>query len=244
MIKLELKNISFSYQIGLDSYVQVLDDLSFKTKTGEIVGLVGKNGSGKTTLLSLLKGDVTPLNGTKNIISTNGNSELKNYYIPLVSQTVDANLFPALTVFENFSIIKSKQEPSFKLFNSKEKYHYCQMLLEKANMDIESKINEQIRFLSGGQKQAISILFALEQDFPILLMDEPTASLDPFVSKNIIELAKSEITKRDGILILVSHNLQDIIKYSTKIIVLKDGKITELNNSGKIDEIELMKHMQ
>lgn len=243
MIKLELKNISFSYQLGLDSYVQVLNDLTFEAKTGEIVGLIGKNGSGKTTLLNLLTGDLQPEKGKKNIISTNGNSELKNYYIPLVSQTVDSNLFPTLTVYENFSIIKGKREPLFKLFNSTSKLQYCQELLEKANMEIESKIHEQIRFLSGGQKQAISILFALEQDYPILLMDEPTASLDPFVSKNIIELAKSEITKRGGILILVSHNLQDIIKYSTKIIVLKDGKTHELTKSDETTEIELMKHM-
>ena len=110
-------------------------------------------------------------------------------------------------------------------------------------MDIESKIHEQIRFLSGGQKQAISILFALEQDYPILLMDEPTVSLDPFVSKNIIELAKSEIIKRDGMLISVSHNLQDIIQYSTKIIVIKNGQTHVLTKSDKITEIELMKLM-
>lgn len=244
MIKLELKNISFSYQIGFDSYIQVLNDLSFEAKSGEIVGLVGKNGSGKTTLLNLLKGDLSPDKGTKSVILTNGKIELKkNYYIPLVSQTVDANLFPTLTVYENFSIIKSKREPFFKLFNSKSKLQCCQELLVRANMEIESKIHEQIRFLSGGQKQAISILFALEQDYPILLMDEPTASLDPFVSRNIIELAKSEITKRDGILILVSHNLQDIIKYSTKIIVLKDGKTHELSKSNGTTEMELMKHM-
>lgn len=243
MIKLELKNIDFSYQIGLDSYVQVLNDLFFEATTGEVIGLVGKNGSGKTTLLNLMKGTLVPQKGTKNIILKNGKVSIKSDYIPLVSQSVDANLFPSLTVYENFCLIKSKKEPTFIFFNTQFKYQYCEELLSKAEMDIDIKIDEQIRFLSGGQKQAISILFALEQDFPILLMDEPTASLDPFVSKNIIELARTEITKRNGILILVSHNLQDIIEYSTKIFVLSEGKIKEIKNNNNITEIELMKHM-
>jgi len=243
MIKLELKNINFSYQIGLDSYVQVLNNLFFEAKTGEIIGLIGKNGSGKSTLLNLLKGELIPQKGTKNIIFENGKTFPNTDYIPLVSQTVDSNLFPSLTVYENYCLIKSKKEPTFRLFNSLSNYQYCKELLRKADMDIDIKINEQIRFLSGGQKQAISILFALEQDYPILLMDEPTASLDPFVSKNIIELAKTEITKRNGILILVSHNLQDIIKYTTKIIILSEGQIKELPSVKNINEIELMKLM-
>ena len=243
MIKIKLKNISFSYQIGLGSYVQVLNDLSFEAKAGEIVGLIGKNGSGKSTLLNLLKGELSPEKGTKSIIIKNGKSVINNYYIPLVSQTVDSNLFPTLTVFENYCLVKSKQEPNHKLFSTETKFQYCMKLLKRAEMDIESKINEQIRFLSGGQKQAISILFALEQDLPILLMDEPTASLDPFVSKNIIELAKSEIIKRKGILILVSHNLQDIIEYSTRIVVLKNGQINNITKDKKITEIELMEKM-
>lgn len=243
MIKLKLENIDFSYQIGLDSYVQVLNNLFFEAKTGEIIGLIGKNGSGKSTLLNLMKGTLVPKKGSKNIILENGKTSLKSDYIPLVSQSVDSNLFPSLTIYENFCLIKGKKEPNFRFFNSQSKYQYCKKLLSKADMDIDIKIDEQIRFLSGGQKQAISILFALEQDYPILLMDEPTASLDPFVSKNIIELAKTEITKRKGILILVSHNLQDIIEYSTKIVILSEGKIKELNNIESINEIELMKLM-
>lgn len=243
MIKLELKNIDFSYQIGLDSYVQVLNNLFFEAKTGEIIGLIGKNGSGKSTLLNLMKGILVPQNGSKNIVFENGKTLLNTDYIPLVSQTVDSNLFPSLTVYENFCLIKSKNEPIHRLFNSQSKYRYCKELLKKAEMDIEIRINEQIRFLSGGQKQAISIMFALEQDYPILLMDEPTASLDPFVSKNIIELAKTEITKRNGILILVSHNLQDIIKYATKIIILSDGRIKELSKIGNLSENDLMQLM-
>ncbi len=243
MVKLELKNISFSYQIGLDSFVQVLNNLSFKAKAGEIVGLIGKNGSGKSTLLNLLKGELVPEKGYRSIISGNGKTAKFDYYIPLVSQTVDSNLFPTLTVYENYCLIKSKQEPNCKFFSTQSKFRYCKKVLQKANMDIESKINEQVRFLSGGQKQAISILFALEQDFPILLMDEPTASLDPFVSKNILELAKSEIIKREGILILVSHNLQDIIQYSTRIVVLKNGQTNDFQKCEKISEIELMERM-
>ncbi|NPA45311.1 MAG: ATP-binding cassette domain-containing protein, partial [Chlorobi bacterium] len=179
--------------------------------------------------------------GSINVINDKGVT--KSFSIPLVSQIVDANLFPTLTVFENFSIIKNKKSNPFNKYKSKAIYEYCFNLLKKADMELENKIDEQIRFLSGGQKQAISILFSLEHDLPILLMDEPTASLDPFVSKKVIDLAIKEIIERNGILILVSHNLQDILKYSTSIFVLKKGKLTKIDKEKYNNEADLMKLM-
>ena len=241
MINLEIKNISFSYNIGYNSKIQVLKELNLSGKSGEIIGLIGKNGSGKTTFLNLLKGTL-PIQQGKIEINT-GTYSRANFSIPLVSQIVDSNLFPTLSVYENFSIIKNKNEHPLKNYFSKNKYNYCKKLLQKAEMNIEDKIDEQIRFLSGGQKQAISILFSLEHELPILLMDEPTASLDPFVSKKVIELAINEILLRKGILILVSHNLQDIINYSTRIVVLKKGKLFEIDKDKIKNEDELMKLM-
>lgn len=243
MIRLDLQNISFSYQIGFNSYVEVLKDLSTTIKSEDIIGLVGRNGCGKTTLLNLLKGSIKPINGTILIISENGENRIIDNFIPLVSQNVDSNLFPTLTVYENFCLIKNRKGKALKEYSSAINSRYCKEILAKANMNIEKKINEQVRFLSGGQKQAISILFALEQDFPILLMDEPTASLDPFVANSIIELAKSEISKRKGILILVSHNLKDILKYSTRILILSNGQIKEISRDNNVNELELLKLM-
>lgn len=110
-------------------------------------------------------------------------------------------------------------------------------------MGLELKIDEKTRFLSGGQKQAISILFALEYEYPILLMDEPTASLGPFVSRKIIELSRKEILEWNGILILVFHNLHDILEYTEKIRVLSEGKIKELTENKNLQDIGLMKLM-
>jgi len=241
MLTIELKDIDFAYQIGYDSFVSVLHNLSFKAESGEIIGLIGKNGSGKSTLLNILKGRLLPDKGEISIINES-KTVIQRHYIPLVSQTVDSNLFPSLTVYENFCIVKSKRN-LLKFYNSKSLYKYCYDLLCTANMNLESKIDEQVRFLSGGQKQAISIFLALEYDYPILLMDEPTASLDPFVSENIIQLAKQEISKRNGILFFVSHNLQDIIKYTTKIFVLANGQVNLLDNCDKLTEADLMKLM-
>jgi putative ABC transport system ATP-binding protein len=242
MIKIELNNIGFSYQIGHDSFVPVLQNLNLKAESGDIIGLIGKNGSGKTTLLNILKGVLLPESGEISIFNDDAIITQK-HYIPLVSQMVDSNLFPSLTVYENFCVVKGKKTSSWSLYNSKLTHKFCFDLLCSANMGLEKKLDEQVRFLSGGQKQAISILLALEYEYPILLMDEPTASLDPFVSENIIKLAKQEISKRKGILFLVSHNLQDIIKYATQIFVLSNGKVNELINSGSLSEPDLMRLM-
>lgn len=242
MIKIELKDIHFSYQTGDNSYIPVLKNLNASVNSGEIIGLIGKNGSGKSTLLNILKGDLTPQKGIINVFIDNNRISQREHYIPLVSQTVDSNLFPSLTVFENFCVIKEKKHP-FCFYNSHAKRESCNEILLKANMNLESKIDEQVRFLSGGQKQAISILFALEYEYPILLMDEPTASLDPFVSENIIELSRNEILERKGILILVSHNLNDILKYTENIFILSEGGLRMLPNSKNLQEIDLMKLM-
>ncbi|HPX76509.1 MAG TPA: ABC transporter ATP-binding protein [Bacteroidales bacterium] len=241
MITLKLENISFSYPTGFNSKLRVLNNLSLTAESGNIIGLVGKNGSGKTTLLNILKGVISPETGSFQIYT---NEEIfTQSFIPLVSQNVDSNLFPTMTVFENFCIVKNKHCSPFKKYYSKSNYSYCQDLLLKANMGIEDKIDEQVRFLSGGQKQALSILLALENDLPILLMDEPTASLDPFVSESIIGLAKKEIQARDGILFLVSHNLNDIIKYSNRILILSDMKVKEITHKKNTSELELMSLM-
>ncbi|HPB58153.1 MAG TPA: ABC transporter ATP-binding protein, partial [Bacteroidales bacterium] len=226
---------------GFNSKLRVLNNLSLTAESGNIIGLVGKNGSGKTTLLNILKGVISPETGSFQIY--NNDIIFTQSFIPLVSQNVDSNLFPTMTVFENFCIVKNKYCSLLKKYYSKSNYSYCQNLLLKANMGIEDKINEQVRFLSGGQKQALSILLALENDLPILLMDEPTASLDPFVSESIIGLAKKEIQARDGILFLVSHNLNDIIKYSNRIFILSDMKVKEITHKKNISELELMSLM-
>jgi ABC-type sugar transport system, ATPase component len=241
MVKVELKNISFAYQLGHDSFVPVLDDLNLNAKSGEIIGLIGKNGSGKSTLLNILKGKLIPDKGDIEIINEN-KTIIQRHYIPLVSQSVDSNLFPSLTVYENFCIVKNKHN-MLKFYNSQSLREYCYDLLCNEEMNLCDKMDEQVRFLSGGQKQALSILLALEYDYPILLMDEPTASLDPFVSESIIKIAKQEISKRNGILFFVSHNLQDIIKYTTKIFVLSDGQVKPLNNYKGLSETDLMKLM-
>lgn len=113
-------------------------------------------------------------------------------------------------------------------------------------MGLEERLDEQVRFLSGGQQQALGIMLACDMDSPILLMDEPTASLDVFVAEKIFEITIREIRERNGLLMFTSHNLHDIIQYTEHIIVLKKGgDMFDLpNNNRNLDLVQLRNQMQ
>jgi len=240
MLALELDKLSFGYETGYDSYLNVFDELSLKFVSGDIIGLIGLNGTGKSTFLKLLKGILKPQKGDINVKINERAIKSNNFYVPLVSQDVNQNLFPSFTVYENYCLSKNRDDSFFLRYSSKESYSACLKMLCKAEMGLDKKINEQSRFLSGGQKQALSILLALENNYPILLMDEPTASLDPFVSTKILSFTIQEIIAKKGLLFFASHNMRDIVKYSNKVMVLSDHAVTVITNDGNNTEDSLM----
>ena len=131
-------------------------------------------------------------------------------------------------------LFHEKKNMSFKNFDNERNRLLCVEKLEKAGMDLEGRLDEQVRFLSGGQQQALGIMLACDIISPILLMDEPTASLDVFIAEKILKIAIQEIYNRKGLLIFTSHNLYDILKYTEHIIVIKKGgNVLELSNEKK-----------
>ena len=208
-----------------------------------IIGLVGVNGCGKSTLLKLIKGDLKAQDGTITI-DNKSVTELKNVSF-ITQQSID-NIFPKLTVFENFMLFHEKNNTLLKRYDNKGNRQSCIESIRTAGMNLEDRLDEQVRFLSGGQQQALGIMLACDIASPILLMDEPTASLDVFVSEKVLEIAIHEILKRKGLLILTSHNLHDIIQYTDYIIVMKKGgEMFGIQNGSKdFDVNQLRKMMQ
>ena len=112
----------------------------------------------------------------------------------------------------------------------------CKDTIRVTCMNLEDKLDEQVRFLSGGQQQALGIILACDMPSPILLMDEPTASLDIFVAEKILKMAIHEVQERNGVLIFTSHNLFDILRYTESVIVMgKGNNMTCLLNQEGVD---------
>ena len=243
---ISLEEVGFAYHRQDSSLLHVLEDTHFSIPYQQVVGLVGRNGAGKTTLLEILRGTLIPQKGKvkvgKLLVSTNGKL-IKRSTAALISQNPSVGLAPTLTVYENFLIATEQKSNSLHWAYSKSTESACIKLLAKANMSLEDKCHEQVRFLSGGQQQALSILLALQSPDRILLLDEPTASLDPFVAKKIMDIATDEVRKVKGAILLVSHRLRDVVEICSRIIVLKNGVISndiDCTTDGKITEQDLL----
>ncbi len=226
---IEFDHVSFAYAEDLPN---VLNDISFKINSREKVAIVGKSGTGKTTIINLLLGFYRNYQGS---IKINGIelSDIKYddllQLFAIVAQ--DTYLFN-LSIYDNLKLANSEATDQA-IRDVVQASHLNDFVAERQN-GLDSLIGERGSKLSGGQKQRISIARALLKDAPILILDEPTSSLDNEsegeIQKNLSDIAKQKTT------ITIAHRLSTIVD-SDRILVLKDGKITE---SGT--HLELLKN--
>jgi putative ABC transport system ATP-binding protein len=246
---ISVQGVDFSYVRRDGSFLAVLKNLSLTVEYGEIVGLVGRNGVGKTTVLEVLRGTLVPQKGTVRVGQTlvaRGGSHHHKPSVALISQRPDEGLNPTMTVYENYAIATGHKRSALQWAYYKRMRDACHDLMERAGMGIEDKCNEQTRFLSLGQQQAVSVLLALEPPEHLLLMDEPTAALDPFAAERLLDLALSEVERVHGAVLLVSHRLGDVTERCSKIFVMSEGAISRnVNNCAttRVTEEELLASM-
>lgn len=210
---LEVKGISKKYGKNC-----VLDNIEFAVKPGEKVCLVGRNGCGKTTLLQILAGAVKPDKGQ---IEFFGNNPLKDrkYYKKMTGYVPqDSFLIPELTVFDNM-----------KLWGTRECENY-EYLLDR--FELRDILRTRVSKLSGGMKKRVSIACALSSWPPILLLDEPTSSLDIYYKETMSEWI-SEFQNLNGIVLWSTHEEAEILS-TDRCLILKDGHIFEVDTDKDI----------
>lgn len=200
---------------------EVLKDISFEIKEGEVVAIIGPSGSGKSTLLRCLNMIETPTKGKiiyDNHNITGKNINLNKYRMNVGMVFQQFNLFPNYNVIENLTLVPKKLRiEEEKVILDKAKYYLKEINLEDKEI---SKISN----LSGGEQQRVAIARALMMNPKILLFDEPTSSLDPQMTQDVLELIKK--IKEEGMnIIIVSHELNFVKEISTRILFLKNGKI-------------------
>ncbi len=215
MVFLETKNLSFKY---LDNSF-TLSDINFSLDKGDFCLVVGKTGCGKTTLLKLLKKEITPSGELKGLVKIDG-FDLKDY--------------------DSSKIVYMFQNPSRQIVSDKV-YHEIAFGLEARGLEkgvIETKLAEIVNYLdindllekhtmklSGGEAQLVSLSSLLVLDPEVILLDEASSQLDPLTRKKFLEILK-RINQDFGItIILVEHNLEDVLEFTDKIIVLDKGKM-------------------
>ena len=233
---LQLKNITKNYLSG-ENEVKALKGIDLEFRESEFVSILGQSGCGKTTLLNIIGGLDRYTTGDL-IINGKSTKEFKdkdwdtyrNHSIGFVFQSY--NLIPHQTVLSNVELALTISGVS-----KEERRKRAIEALEKVGLG--DQINKKPNQMSGGQMQRVAIARALVNDPDILLADEPTGALDSSTSVQVMEILK-EISK-DRLIIMVTHNPELAEKYSTRIIKLLDGKVTDDSNPYHATEKEVEK---
>lgn len=228
---IELKNISFTYD-GADK--PTIDDVSLTINPGERVAVVGVNGAGKTTLVKLISGLFLAQSGQILINGQDSRGFNRDEYYKMFSTVFqDVSLIPS-TVAKNIALCEEEKIDSQRLWESMRLAgidEKVSSLPEKENTLLVREVNENATAFSGGELQRLLLARALYKDSPIIILDEPTAALDP-IAENNMYLKYSELTKGKTS-IYISHRLSST-RFCDRIILLSDNKVAE---SGTHDEL-------
>ena len=217
---IEIKNLSKKFKNTL-----AVKDISFKINKGKIIGLLGPNGSGKSTTIGMMLGLIKPTSGTVFInqqdIEKNRTNLLEkmNFISPYVE------LPKKLTVEENLKVYG-------KLYGVKNLKEKIYNLMENLNLiEFRSKKTGE---LSSGQKNRVSLAKALINDPEILLLDEPTASLDPDVGDYIRTYIENFASNKKATILLASHNMYEVERLCSEVMMMKNGKIIDKGKSNDL----------
>ncbi len=233
-----LKNIHKTFNKGKANQVDALNEINLSVPDKEFLVIVGSNGSGKTTLLNMAAGSIVPTSGS---IAINGNdvSKLPDYkrskWIARVFQNPLSGTAPDLSILDNFRLAAIRTQPKGLSIGASEQFkNEVRAKIAFLGMALENKIEQPMGTLSGGQRQALTLLMSVMDTCKVLLLDEPTAALDPRSAEVVMRTADKLIKDFNLTAILITHNLKDALNYGNRIIQMAEGVIIkDLDNYQK-----------
>ena len=235
---IELTHIHKQFNKGKASEVTALNDVSLHVQKGEFVVLIGSNGSGKTTLLNIIAGAETPSEGTVCFDRQNvtGLPEYRrSRWIARVFQNPLSGTAPDLGILDNFRLASLRTEKKGLSIGVNEAFRKrVRERVATLGMGLENKVDLPMGALSGGQRQALTLLMSVMDHTEILLLDEPTAALDPRSARLIMETADQLIRDFNLTTIFITHNLKDAHGYGSRLIQMAEGKVErDLDTAAK-----------
>jgi putative tryptophan/tyrosine transport system ATP-binding protein len=233
-----LENISKIFNKGEFNEVIALNKINLKINKGEFIVIIGANGSGKTTLLNILSGAERP-SGGKLIIEEIDVTRLPEYrrskWIARVFQNPYTGTASDISILDNFRLAALRtQSKKLSIGIDSSFRKKVQEMISKLSMGLENKIDQLMGSLSGGQRQALTLLMSVMDESNILLLDEPTAALDPKSAALILELANKLITEFNLTALCVTHNLKEAHSYGNRLLQFQEGGVLrDLNKEDK-----------
>ena len=236
---INISNIKKTFYSALGEEKTVFNGLNLEINQGDFISVIGSNGAGKTTLLNTITGNIDLDGGYIEVDGKNINNLAKHKrgeFISKVYQNPALGTAPSMTIFENLSMADNKGKMfglSLGLNYSRKKYYMN--LLKELDLGLENLLDTEVQYLSGGQRQCLALIMATLNQPKVLLLDEHTAALDPKTSKIIMDKTEEIVEKFEIPTLMITHNLQDAIRYGNRLIMLHNGEII-LDIKGKEKE--------
>jgi putative tryptophan/tyrosine transport system ATP-binding protein len=227
---LKLVNLTKSFN---GRFAPVLNDINLELKPNDFCVIIGSNGSGKSTFLRSISGEYHIDKGQ--IFINNHDVTNKNRYnkIASVIQDVNKGTIPEMTMLENMALSNMRNHNASLIFYSSFKEQAIN-LVKTLNVGLEEYINQPLKSLSGGQRQMIATLMAINSKPQILLLDEHTSALDPRMQNILMEYTAQSVAKNNITTLMITHKLDDALKYGNRLIMLHKGKIVvDMNQKEK-----------
>lgn len=225
---LEIREVTKIYNPGTVTEQCLFDKFSLSIEEGQFVSIVGSNGSGKTSLLNIICGSI-PIESGDVLINGESIAKKKDFqrYVTMgrVYQNPAAGTCPNLTMLENLSLADNKGK-TYGLTRgvNKRRVDFYRSELQSLGLGLEDKLGEKMGALSGGQRQAVSLLMATMTPLKFLILDEHTAALDPKTAEIIMELTGKVVREKKLTAMMVTHNLRYAVEYGDRILMMNQGK--------------------
>ena len=233
---LEIKNVSKTFNPGTINEKHALTDLSLSLNDGDFVTVIGGNGAGKSTLLNAVAG-VWPVDSGAILIDGEDVTGMPEYkrakYIGRVFQDPMMGTAPNMQIEENLALaLRRGKKRGLKWGVTNAEREAYREKLATLGLGLEDRLTAKVGLLSGGQRQALTLLMAALQKPKLLLLDEHTAALDPRTAAKVLELSDKIVEENHLTTMMITHNMRDAIAHGNRLIMMDAGHVV-LDISGE-----------
>ena len=233
---LEIQNVSKTFNAGTVNEKTALNGLNLKLNEGDFVTVIGGNGAGKSTMLNAVAG-VWPVDEGKILIDGIDVTKLSEHqraaYIGRVFQDPMTGTAATMQIEENLALAARRgQTRGLKWGITKAEREKYRALLQPLDLGLEDRLTAKVGLLSGGQRQALTLLMASLQQPKLLLLDEHTAALDPKTAAKVLALSDQIVAENHLTTLMITHNMKDAIRHGNRLLMMSAGKVV-LDISGE-----------
>ncbi|MBQ6027951.1 MAG: ATP-binding cassette domain-containing protein [Treponema sp.] len=225
---LELKNVCMTFHAGTPDENRALKNINLKINQGDFITVIGSNGAGKSTLMNVIAGTYKASSGEIFYEERNVTKEpeyKRARYIGRIFQNPLLGTAGKMSLEDNMVICSKKGSKSLKIsLNNKLRAAFREQL-KALDMNLESRLNDNVELLSGGQRQALTLLMAVMSKPALLLLDEHTAALDPANADLVMKLTRRFAADYGLTVMMITHNMSQALEYGNRLLMMDSGEV-------------------